>query len=117
MKKKLTTRDRSSAPVVLPVIIAEWPRNSTEVIRLTFERYRGLRRADLRIWFLDDSGELRRTRRGVPIPLEDLVSIRNGLRKADEAAVELGLVGLPAAKPRRVRSNWVVDLAVKKSKQ
>jgi hypothetical protein len=104
-------------PVVLPVIIAEWPRNGSEVIRLTLEKYRRFYRADLRIWFLDDGGVLRRTQRGVPIPLEDLVSIRKGLRKAERIAVENGLIGLAVIRPNRVRSNWVVGLPDEKQKQ
>jgi hypothetical protein len=104
-KKTPTTKDQPSAPVRLPVVVADWPRNSAEVLRLTLETYRGRNRADLRIWYRADGGELRRTRRGVPIPLEDILSIINGLRKAEEMAVELGLV-VPNIRPRKVRSNW-----------
>jgi hypothetical protein len=102
MKKKLATRDRT---VVLPVPIAQWPRNSGQVVRLRVESYRGRYRANLRIWFFDDGGELRRTRRGVPIPLEQRVSIRTGLGKAEEAAIEPKLIGLPVTRPRGVRSS------------
>jgi hypothetical protein len=106
IKKKVAKNTRPSAPANLPIVVAEWPRNGNEVLRLTLEHYRGRYRADLRIWFRADDGELRRTRRGVPIALEDVDSVMRGLRKAEETAVELGLAARSKIGPRTIRNNW-----------
>ena len=69
-------------------------------------KFKGHISIDVRIWFRTERGELRPSRRGVSLRLPEVSDIRAGLRKAQEIAVEVGLIGLPVTRPMRVRSDW-----------
>lgn len=71
----------------LPITVGEWVHSESETLRLIIEKYRGRRRADLRIWYTDPKGKLHPTRRGVAIPLR-----RIWLRGARAQCLALGLI-------------------------
>jgi hypothetical protein len=80
------------AAVALPILVAEWPRNVHEVIRITLSNYRGRIRIDVRVWFRANGDKARPSRRGISLRLKEISDIRTGLRKAREIAVDLGLI-------------------------
>ena len=63
-----------------------------EIIRLELTRYKGRMGLNIRVWFRAEGGDLCPTRTGIWLPLERLSEIHEGLRKAEEIAVELGLI-------------------------
>lgn len=92
-------RLKSSVPktaVALPIVVAEWPRNERELLLTTLSKFRGRVSIDVRIWFRTEAGELRPSRRGISLRLTEISDIREGLRKAEKIAAELGLLDQPA---------------------
>jgi Transcriptional Coactivator p15 (PC4) len=85
-------KNAPEAPVALPIVVAEWPRNEREVVRITLSRYKGHTSIDIRVWFRAEEGDFRASRRGISVRLAEISGVRKGLRKAHEIAVELGLI-------------------------
>ena len=85
-----TEKPTEGASVALPFVVAQWPRNEREVIRITLSKYRGRISIDIRVWFLVEGGESRPSRRGISLRLTEISDIRKALRKAHKTAVELG---------------------------
>ena len=73
-------------------MVAEWPRNEREVVRITLSSYKGHTSIDIRVWFRAEEGDFRASRRGISVRLAEISGVRKGLRKAHEIAVELGLI-------------------------
>jgi hypothetical protein len=92
VKKSQRNAFRTSSRTKFPIVLAEWPRNGDEVVMLQLVEFRGQKRLDLRVWRRDESGDPRASRKGVPIPLERLSLIRNGLRKAEKIGAKLGII-------------------------
>lgn len=95
---------KSSTPkaaVAFPILVAKWPRNEREVLRIMLSKFKGHISIDVRIWFRTERSELQPSRRGVSLRLTEVSDIRAGLRKAEKIAEELALVGLPANNKQR----------------
>lgn len=43
----------ASAAPAFPIIIAEWDRNSREIIRVALDRYKGRLTINARVWYRD----------------------------------------------------------------
>ena len=54
----------------------------SEYLRLYIQKFKGRLLVHLRIWIVNDNGELRPTKRGVTLPIEEIDVFRKGLRKA-----------------------------------
>ena len=48
-------------------IIAQFEKNATEVIRLSLTEYRGHKLVDIRVYYSDDEGQFRPTKKGVSL--------------------------------------------------
>jgi Transcriptional Coactivator p15 (PC4) len=68
-----------------PVVYHQWNRSRGEVARLILEKFNGKYLLQLRVFHLDEKGELKPTRHGLTIPYEQLKPLRKALRKAEEA--------------------------------
>jgi hypothetical protein len=68
-----------------PTVYHEWKRSRGEVARLLVQEFNGEDLVHLRIFYLDEKGELKPTRHGLTIPYEQLKPLRKALRKAEEA--------------------------------
>ncbi|MFH1743675.1 MAG: transcriptional coactivator p15/PC4 family protein [bacterium] len=55
--------------------IATFERTETECVRVSASRYRGKRYLDLRLWYLDPSGEWKPTRKGCTIRENELTRL------------------------------------------
>lgn len=75
-----------------PVVIAEWPRNHREVVRVTLDRYNERHLIAVRSWFRDEAGELRPSRSGITLSVKHLPGLAAGLASALERARQLGLI-------------------------
>lgn len=83
--------DRHSA--VLPLLVAEWPRNARETIRVRLDAYRGTAVVDVRSWFIDAaSGEMRPGRDAVTLAVRHLPDLAAALVDAHDACCRLGLL-------------------------
>jgi hypothetical protein len=90
-------RNAPKAAVAFPILVAAWPRNEREVLRIILSKYKGRVSIDVRIWFLVRGGEPRPGRRGISLRLGEILDVRDGLR----IAAELGLAGPPVSKQKK----------------
>jgi hypothetical protein len=86
--------DPASATEVarLPIIVAEWDRNSREIIRLSLDRYNGRDTIDIRAWWRDSDGSLKPSRGGLTLAVNHLPALAAGLADALRRARALGLI-------------------------
>ncbi len=74
-------------------IIAELPKNATEVVRVTLDTYQSKPIADVRVFTeYKTTGELGPTRKGVTIRAEQLPELVRALAKAEAEARALGWI-------------------------
>jgi hypothetical protein len=73
-----------------PVVIAEWPRNKREVVRVSLDEYQGRKIIDCRSWWYNDEDELKPGRSGLTLALKHLPNLAQGLADALARARALG---------------------------
>jgi len=69
-------------------IIDSFKRNATEEVRATVRTYRGKQYLDVRIYYLDDAGEFKPTKKGINLSVEllgELTKMIDKLAKAIQA--------------------------------
>jgi hypothetical protein len=57
-----------------PIVVAEWDRNSREVVRVALDQYKGRDTINARVWYHDDDGVLRPGKAGITLALKHLHS-------------------------------------------
>ncbi len=67
------------------MIIGEIERGETEVVRVSAEEYKGRKYVDIRIYFENDAGEWKPTKKGVTVAPEKVDEFMELIRKAKEA--------------------------------
>jgi hypothetical protein len=67
------------------MMIGEIERNETEVVRVSAEEYKGRKYVDIRIYFANDAGEWKPTKKGVTVSPEKMDEFMDLIRKAKEA--------------------------------
>ncbi len=77
-----------------PFVVAEWPRNGRESIRVSLDEYRGRQTIDLRCWWRDDDGNLRPGRSGLTLAVRHLPALADALAKALATARETGIIDI-----------------------
>jgi Transcriptional Coactivator p15 (PC4) len=77
---------------VFPIIVAEWQRNSREIVRVALDRYNGVETVDVRAWWRDDNGNWRPGRSGLTLSVKHLPALSKGLGDALQRVRVLGLV-------------------------
>jgi hypothetical protein len=83
-------KDDSTA---FPLVIAEWDRNSREVIRVALDRYNGRHTVNPRVWYRDrDDDTLRPGRSGIALGVKHLPALSDAMAKALAQARKLGLL-------------------------
>ena len=75
-----------------PIVIAEWPRNSRELVRVSLDRYNNRQTIDIRAWWQDGEGNWRPSRGGLTLSVKHLPALAKGLTAALHRACSLGLV-------------------------
>lgn len=66
------------------MILGEIQKNATEIIRVSKENYKGKEYLDIRIYFQNDEGEWKPTKKGVtfsPEKADELIEILQSLKK------------------------------------
>ncbi len=67
------------------MLIGEIERGETEVVRVSTEEYKGRKYVDVRIYFENDEGEWKPTKKGVTIQPEKVEAFISLMKKAGEA--------------------------------
>lgn len=75
-----------------PIIIAEWQRNSRELVRVSLDRFNNRDTIDIRSWWRDGDGTFRPGRGGLTLAVKHLPSLADGLAHALQRARILGLI-------------------------
>ena len=71
-------------------IIAEWRRNDRETVRVSLGQFKDQPIVDVRVWWRNDAGELRPSRRGLTLSVRHLPTLARALADAEQNARELG---------------------------
>jgi hypothetical protein len=75
-----------------PVIVAEWPRNRRETIRVSLDEYQGRTTIDCRAWWHDGDGELKPGKAGLTLAVKHLPALAEAIGRALVRAQDLGLL-------------------------
>lgn len=75
-----------------PLLIAEWSKNSREVLRVRISSYEGRPTIEVRNWYHGKDGELRAGKGGLTIAVRHLPMLAASLNKALDEARNLGLI-------------------------
>jgi len=82
-----------------PVIVAEWPRNAREAVRISLSKYNGAPMIDMRVWYDDGAGKTRPAKQGLTLSTKYLPRLAGALTKALADAEARGLVPADAPRP------------------
>jgi hypothetical protein len=82
-----------------PLVIAEWPRNDRELVRISLGWFKSSFTIDLRTWWRDSNGILKPRRDGLTLAVKHLPKLAAGFDKALQRAKTLGLLELFATSP------------------
>lgn len=74
------------------IIIAEWPVNSRETMRVRLDTYQGSNIIDLRRWYAAGDGTLKPGRGGLTIAIRHLPALASALAKVMETANATGFI-------------------------
>jgi hypothetical protein len=74
-----------------PLVIAEWDRNSREVVRVALDRYNGRPTINARVWY-HDGDTLKPSKSGITLALKHLPALADALARSLDAARDLGLL-------------------------
>lgn len=73
------------------MIIAEWDRNSREIVRVALDRFNGYHTIDVRTWYHAGDG-VKPSKSGITLAIKHLPALADALRRALDAAEGLGLL-------------------------
>lgn len=76
----------------LPIVIASWPRNAREEVRVQISEFQGNVTIDLRNWYSDAAGHLKPGKGGLTLGVRHLPDLADALRAARSEACRLGFL-------------------------
>jgi hypothetical protein len=82
----------------MDALVARIAKNPTEEVRVSLTSFRGHDLVDIRVFFQDEQGEWRPTKRGVSLSVDSFAELREAIAKAEEM-----LDTLPSAAKRSGR--------------
>jgi len=85
-------KEQASTVTTYPIVVAEWPRNNREIIRVALDQYQGRRVIDARAWWRYAQGKWRSGRSGLTLSLKHLRPLAEALGAARRRACTLGPV-------------------------
>jgi hypothetical protein len=74
------------------IIVAEWPKNRRETLRVRLDSYQGQAVICARAWYAGSDGTLKAGRGGLTVSIRHLPALANALAKAVETANAAGLI-------------------------
>jgi hypothetical protein len=78
-------------------VIDSFKRNATEEVRATLRTYRGRQYMDVRIYYLDDAGEYKPTKKGINLSVELLAELTRMIENLSKAVQAEAAAGGPPA--------------------
>lgn len=75
-----------------PIIVAEWPKNNREKIRVRLDSYKGNATVCIRVWYDKGDGYLKPSPKGLTVSINHIVALADGLAAALAVAKSRGLV-------------------------
>ena len=73
-------------------LIAQFEKNATEVVRVTLTEFHGRQLIDLRVYYEDDKGEHRPTRKGISLAVDGYTDFRTAVARLDKILVDRKLL-------------------------
>jgi hypothetical protein len=77
-----------------PIIVAEWDRNSREVIRVAVDLYNGRHTINARVWYRDGD-DVKPSKSGLTLSVTHLAALAEAIGRALTHARDLGLIEGP----------------------
>lgn len=74
-------------------IVAEWPKNDRENVRVALDEFNGHPVVSARLWFKGEDGNLRPGKTGIAIGVRHLPALARALNQALDIATKQGLIG------------------------
>ena len=74
-------------------VIAEWPKNSRETLRVRLDEFQGQLVIDVRTWYADAAGKLKAGSGGLTVSVKHLPHLAKALGDALIAAKAHGMLG------------------------
>lgn len=74
------------------IIIAEWPKNSRETLRVRLDSFKDQAIVDCRAWYEASDGTMKPGRGGLTVSIRHLPALAGALAKAVEIANAAGLI-------------------------
>ena len=73
-------------------IIAQFEKNATEVVRVSLTEYRGHKLIDLRVYYSDDEGQYRPTKKGVSLAVGLYADFKQAMVALEKVLLERNLI-------------------------
>lgn len=80
-KGKLVMGNYSTTPQTLH----EFQKNANEVLRFSLSKFKSHQLADIRVYYQDDQGEWRPTKKGISLSVDLVEELTEGVRRLQEA--------------------------------
>lgn len=74
------------------IIVAEWPKNGRETLRVRLDTFKDQAIVDCRAWYATGDGTMKPGRGGLTVSIRHLPALANALAKAVEIANAAGLI-------------------------
>jgi Transcriptional Coactivator p15 (PC4) len=84
----------------MEALVARIGKNPTEEVRVSLTSYRGHDLVDIRVFFQDEQGEWRPTKRGVSLSVDSFAELRDAVVKAEEMLNTLPSSGRSSGRSR-----------------
>jgi hypothetical protein len=73
-------------------LIAQFEKNATEVVRVSLTEYRGHKLVDVRVYYSDDEGQYRPTKKGVSLSVDVYPDFKRALVELEKILLERDLI-------------------------
>jgi hypothetical protein len=73
-------------------VIAQFEKNATEVVRVSLTEYRGHKLIDLRVYYSDDEGQYRPTKKGISLAVGLYAEFKQATQALEKALLERNLI-------------------------
>jgi predicted phosphoadenosine phosphosulfate sulfurtransferase len=73
-------------------VIAQFEKNATEVVRVTLSEYRGHKLFDVRVYYSDDEGQYKPTRKGVSLSVNLYTDFKRAMVALEKLLLDNNLI-------------------------
>ncbi len=73
-------------------VITQFEKNATEVVRISLTEYRGHKLIDMRVYYSDDAGQYRPTKKGVSLSVSLYADFKQAMQTLEKILLERKLI-------------------------